>query len=84
MSASNEWTQWHLTPRGWERGIEKEDFRRVDREPPVDRVQTVTYREHLSSSFSSLDKSSDVEWECDDKGKIEALTQEFGSAPNRL
>ena len=23
MSASNEWTEWHLTPRGWERGSEK-------------------------------------------------------------
>jgi hypothetical protein len=84
MSASNEWTQWHLTPRGWERGTEKEDFRRVDRDPPNDRVQTVTYREHLSSGFSSLDKLSDVEWESDDKAKIEALMQQFGHAPSRL
>jgi hypothetical protein len=84
MSASNEWTEWHLTPRGWERGTEKEDFRRIDREPPADRVQTVLYRERLSSSFSSLDVSLDVEWECANKAMIEALTQQFGPAPKHL
>jgi hypothetical protein len=82
MSASDEWTQWHLTPR--ERGTEKGNFRCVDRDEPIDRARTVTYREYQSSGFSSLDKSSDVEWECDDKAKIEALTQQFGPAPSRL
>jgi hypothetical protein len=26
MAVSNEWTEWHLTPRGWEFGDEKTDF----------------------------------------------------------
>ena len=26
MKPSNEWTEWHLTPQGWERGTEKTDL----------------------------------------------------------
>jgi len=84
MSASNEWTEWHLTPDGWQRGTEKEDFRRVDREPPVDRVLTVIYREFISSSFSPMEKSSYVEWQSNDAAAITALTAKYGPAPEHL
>lgn len=84
MSASNEWTEWHLTPKGWERGTEKEDFRRIDRDPPTDRVLTAKYREYLSSSFSTMDKSSEVIWKCDDETSIAALLAKFGEAPRQL
>src|SRR5574343_541972 len=26
MAASSEWTEWHLTPRGWVRGSDQRDF----------------------------------------------------------
>jgi hypothetical protein len=84
MSASNEWTEWHLTPNGWERGTEKEDFRRVDREPPADRVLTVVYREFMSSRFSPMEKSSRIEWRSDDVAIITALTAKYGAAPQQL
>jgi len=29
MSASKEWTEWHLTPTGWVRGSEKVDYQGV-------------------------------------------------------
>ena len=39
MSYSDEWTEWHLTPRGWERGSERTDGPDVEfKEPPADRV----------------------------------------------
>jgi hypothetical protein len=84
MSASNEWTEWHLTPAGWQRGTEKEDFRRVDREPPVDRVLTVIYKEFLSSTFSPMEKSSEIEWRSHDEATIAALTAKYGMAPEHL
>ena len=84
MSASNEWTEWHLTPRGWERGTEKEDFRRVDRDPPPDRVLTVTNQEYMGSTFSAMQKSSSITWESKDKGAIAKLKMQFGEPPTSL
>lgn len=38
MTASYEWTEYHLPPAGWVRGSEKTDFGREEVEPPVDRL----------------------------------------------
>jgi hypothetical protein len=84
MSASNEWTEWHLTSTGWQRGTEKEDFRRVDREPPPDRVLTVIYKEFISSRFSPMENSSEIAWRSRDEAAIAALTAKYGPAPERL
>src|SRR5260370_29798787 len=66
MSLSNEWTEWHLTPAGWVRGTEKEDFRTVDPEPPPDRVKTVVWHDRLSSRFSKPERSHDETWSSPD------------------
>lgn len=53
MSASNEYTEWHLTSRGWERETVKIDFQqRVERQAPVDRVLSYKFYEYMSSPFS--------------------------------
>lgn len=50
MSASDEWTEWHLTPRGWERGSEKRDFSGVKSSPAPDgSVAVYRYRETLGA-----------------------------------
>ena len=56
MSASNEWSEYHLTPNGWVEGSEKLDFSRTERPAPADRVLTVRQHDYLSSSFSKLDQ----------------------------
>jgi hypothetical protein len=84
MSASNEWTEWHLTPRGWERGTEKQDFGRVDREPPADRVLTVVYGQFMGSSFSRMQESLDTTWQSHDTAAIAALKDKFGPPPQEL
>jgi hypothetical protein len=84
MSASNEWTEWHLTPAGWVRGTEKEDFRKIEREPPPDRVKTVVNRQYLSSPFSRMDETQNVEWSSKDKTAITSLEARFGPAPRAL
>jgi hypothetical protein len=84
MSLSNEWTEWHLTPAGWVRGTEKEDFRKIDREPPPDRVKTVVWHDRLSSRFSKPDRYHEETWSSPDKAAISGLVAKFGSPPDNL
>lgn len=85
MSASNEWTEWHLTPRGWERGSEREDFKgTVHRKPPADRVMSATYGERMSSPYSSLKEESGVTWRTEDQKLLNELLQQYGPPPNHL
>lgn len=85
MAASDEWTEWHLTPRGWERGTEKEDFKGIDRkEPPADRVMTTKYRQHMGSSFSPVKETNQKEWTGPDCNLIKTLLDSFGPPPNHL
>ena len=63
MSASHEWSLWHLTPRGWEQGSWKIDFGDVHKkETPPDRVLTCGYHEKMSSVFSNMAIYVDEEW----------------------
>ena len=84
MSASNEWTEWHLTPRGWVRGAEKEDFRKIEHDPPPDRVKTVRWHDYWSSSFSKPDRYHSDEWSSEDKAAVAALETKFGPPPSNL
>jgi hypothetical protein len=85
MSASNEWTDWHLTPTGWKRGSEKEDGGGVTKKPvPEDCVLTVRHKEYLSSSFSKLEKTDETSWTGPDERIILELITEFGEAPKHL
>ena len=84
MSASNEWTEWHLTPGGWVRGTEKEDFRKIERAPPPDRVKAVRWHDYLSSSFSRPHRYHSDEWSLEDKATIASLETKFGPPPSNL
>lgn len=84
MSASNEWTEWHLTPRGWEEGTCKTDFKLTEVSPPEDRVLTTRYWEFLSSRYSEADIGSKEIWRCQNDDQITALLTEFGPCPNRI
>ena len=84
MTASNEWTEWHLTPRGWEEGDSKTDFAKFDKPTPSDRVETVEHREVVSSAFSPLEVTNDIIWSSEDKALVASLRAKFGDAPNNL
>ena len=84
MAASNESTDWHLTPRGWERGTQKMDHGTEEREPPTDRVWTVRFQESYSSIYSSPRRASKDSWRSSDNGKIGELLKQHGSAPQHL
>jgi hypothetical protein len=83
MSASNEWDEYHLTPKGWVRGTEKLDFGPLKEvPPPPDRYVTVREHEYQSSSFSAPDLYAEVVWEHPDKEMVSALRNEHGMNPN--
>lgn len=85
MAASREWTEWHLTSKGWVRGSEKTDFSPATKvEPPADRVLSCVFRETIASSFGGVSRETDVTWSSDDEKEIKALTGEFGGCPERL
>lgn len=82
MSASYEWTEWHLTPIWWVRGSERTDFGREVVEPPADRVLTVRYiDEH--NGYCARQSNSD-EWRSQDEGAVQSLLDQHGHAPARF
>jgi len=84
MAASNEWTEWHLTPDGWIRGSQRTDFQKVLEAPPPNRVKTCQYKELISSPTSELKTSLDTVWESENSGEVERLASLFGQCPNQL
>lgn len=84
MPTSDEWTEWHLTPRGWKCGTEQQDYRRVDRSPPTDRVLTSRYRLYLSTSSALVEKSTEDVWRSADSDVVDELLKLYGNSPEHL
>jgi hypothetical protein len=84
MSASNEWTEWHLTPAGWVRGSERMDFAQLQSRPtPLDRVLTVTNKE-VGNGYGPIHASQQEDWRSDDADAVAELLVKFGKAPKSL
>lgn len=84
MSASREWTEYHLTPRGWETGTTSIDGNRRERAKPTDRLRTCTYQEEQSSVYSSVHKTTQINWSLDDTDEIARLKKQFGECPMEI
>lgn len=82
MSLSNEWFDYHLTPRGWEEGSCKIDFGGItEKDPPQDRVLTVHISEKQSSIYSEMQRSSKVTFRTEDTQALNDLIEKFGEEP---
>jgi hypothetical protein len=80
MAMGEEWTEWHLTPRGWERGNERHDaVSPVKRQTPADTVLTVRYYDYLRGG-NQLKES----WRSQDAATVARLLKEHGEAPRHL
>jgi hypothetical protein len=85
MGYSDEWTEWQLTPRGWERGSERTDGPGIEfKEPPADRVLTYRWSEIQSSPYSRMHRNAEVKWKSNDEELIAKLKTQFGEAPRHL
>jgi hypothetical protein len=81
-------TEWHLTPRGWERGTETDDTGVVEEiEPPDDRVLTARYYVPYVSCFGPFPDETDLPgrhfeaWRSDDADQVATLLEKFGPVP---
>ncbi len=83
MAASNEWTEYHLTPSGWVTGTEKTDFRRDDVDPPQDRVLTIRYVETLNG-YGGGSKGHHEVWRSAEDTSVNTLLAKYGQAPMSL
>lgn len=85
MSASHEWTDWHLTPDGWVDGSSQADFAGVQERPiPQNRVLTVRWVEFLGAPQGKMDRAHREQWRSENGPVIEELLQKFGPAPQHL
>lgn len=80
MPSSNEWTHWHLTPRGWERGSTRTDHDGITERPdPEGAVMLCIYFEEISSPYSmAIEKKLEIRWTSDDVGTVAALLAKYG------
>ena len=85
MSGSKEWTEWHLTINGWEKGSYRVDFGgTTNKNSPKDRVLTMIYYETITSSFSPLDTNIKETWISEDKEQVNRLLKQYGNCPAKL
>ncbi|WP_223532030.1 hypothetical protein [Pseudomonas sp. BF-R-30] len=85
MSASDEWTEWHLTPRGWERGSEKEDVAGTKKkDAPTDCVMSVKHRQLIPAAGAPLKETNELLWTSPDEAEVRSLLDQFGPAPKKL
>jgi hypothetical protein len=87
MAIRKEWTEWHLTPRGWEQGSTRREGRGNDwRDEPADRLLSYQYCE-LQTSNSDPRITSEETWRTKDTAALVQLDDALsrhGQAPRRL
>lgn len=90
LERDDEWTCWHLTPEGWQRGSQKNRHDKTTIEIPVpdNRVMSYTYREYSRpidvSGVGGLETLLLNDWCSSDKAFVSGLLKEFGYCPRRL
>jgi hypothetical protein len=82
----SEWTEWHLTPRGWEQGSQKREFsaqlKKV--EASYDRVLTCRYHENVTINSVWMQKHVSEVWKNSNQQQIDKLIEQFGFCPESL
>ena len=85
MSASHEWTDWHLTSTGWVRGSTRRDGVGVqEAPPPAERVLTMRFSEHVGSVYGRVHRDVDELWRGPNEALMSSLIREYGQCPYRL
>ncbi|BAZ09089.1 hypothetical protein NIES4071_08950 [Calothrix sp. NIES-4071] len=79
------WTEWHLTPLGWERGNQRqENSTQVKQvEAPLDRVLTCRYHENVTINSVWMQKHTIELWR-DSEELVDKLIEKFGFCPESL
>ncbi|OKH55273.1 hypothetical protein NIES2101_04735 [Calothrix sp. HK-06] len=82
----NEWTEWHLTPNGWEKGTFSREGnpQLIEVEPPENRVLTCRYHENITINSTWLQKHIIEIWRDSGCKIIDELLEKFAGCPESL
>jgi hypothetical protein len=87
MAIRKEWTEWHLTPRGWEKGSTRREGRGNEWcDEPVDRLLSYQHSELHTSSGQPQIRTEET-WRIKDPAALERLKAalaSYGEVPCRL
>ena len=85
MAARKEWTEWHLTPRGWEKGATRVQGQgNTWVEEPVDRLLSCVYQEVESDASPGVEKWSEETYRSKKVADLDAALKQYGPCPERL
>jgi hypothetical protein len=87
MAIRKEWTEWHLTRRGWEQGSTRREGRGNDwRDEPQDRLLSYQHSE-LQTSSGPPQVTTEETWRTKDPAtteQLKAALAQHGPVPTRL
>jgi len=83
MAARREWTEWHLTPRGWERGAMRTQGKNNWKDEPEDRVLSFQCKEEETTA-SGVTNSAEETWRSKTATDIDDLMEKHGPCPKTL
>jgi hypothetical protein len=85
MANRKEWTEWHLTPQGWQRGATRVQGQgNTWVEEPTDRVLSFVYQELETDGSSEVEKWAEETWRSKKAVNIDELIRKYGPAPEKL
>jgi len=85
MPARKEWTEWHLTPRGWEKGATRvHNQGNTWVEEPLDRVLSCVYQELESDASPEVKKWKEETWRSKKPEQVTDLEKKYGPCPENL
>ncbi len=85
MAIRNEWTEWHLTPEGWQRGSTRVQGKgNTWADEPADRVLSYVYKEVETGGSPKAQVSAEETWRSKTATDIDALLRRFGGSPQEL
>jgi len=85
MPIRKEWTEWHLTPRGWERGATRVHGQgNTWVEEPLDRILSFVYQELEVGDPPRIKKWSEETWRSKKEAEIKDALAKAGPCPEHL
>lgn len=85
MAIRNEWTEWHLTPDGWQKGSTRVQGSGNNwTDEPADRVLSFMYKEVATDSTPEPKVSYEETWRSKTATDVDALLRQHGPAPQNL
>lgn len=85
MALRNEWTEWHLTPEGWQKGSTRVQGQGNSwAEEPENRALSWVYKEVETSASPEVKITHEETWRSKTATDIDALLRQHGPCPRKL